>query len=134
MNAQKPYLLTFDTTGSPDLEYIAVAENSTLPFQIKRTHWIYCTPERVARDYHAYHELQQIVIAVHDSIEFVLENVLEKKTKFRLEKSDTRLFFSKMQWRTSNFLHDAILLCVDSTEYNEADYIRSFEEFKSLNK
>ncbi|QNE39091.1 WxcM-like domain-containing protein [Hymenobacter sp. NBH84] len=132
MNVQKPYLLTFDTIGAPDLGYIAVAGNSALPFQIKRTYWIYCTPETVARGHHAHHELQQVVIAVHGSIEFVLENVAGEKTIFHLEKPNVGLYIPEMHWRTINFSHDAVLLCLASTEYNEADYIRDFEVFQAL--
>lgn len=134
MNAQKPYLLPFTTIGSTDLGYIAVAENSALPFPIKRTYWIYYTPETVARGHHAHHELQQVVVAVHGRIEFVLENVAGEKTTFLLEKPDVGLFIPEMHWRTINFSHDAVLLCLASTEYNEADYIRSFAAFKALSK
>ncbi|UOR07288.1 FdtA/QdtA family cupin domain-containing protein [Hymenobacter aerilatus] len=129
---QTPYLLTFDTIGSPDLGYIAVAENSALPFPIKRTYWIYCTPETVLRGHHAHHELQQLVIAVHGRIEFTLENVAGEKSTFLLDAPEVGLFIPEMHWRTINFSHDAVLLCLASTEYNEADYIRSFEEFKSV--
>ena len=44
------------------------------------------------------------------------------------------LFIPKMHWRTISFSRNAVLLCLASAEYDEADYIRDFEEFKSKGK
>lgn len=132
MDVQKPYLIEFPKIGSSGIGYVAVAENSALPFEIKRTYWIYYTPETIARGHHAHYDLQQILIAVSGSIEFVLENVIGEKTIVHLDRPDVGLFVPKMHWRTINFSQNAVLLCLASTEYNEADYIRSFDFFKSL--
>jgi len=132
MHANKPHLLTFPKIGATDLGYIAIAENSALPFEIKRVYWTYCTPETVARGHHAHHELQQVIIAVSGSIEFVLEDVQGNRTTILLDKPDSGLYIPRMYWRTISFSHSAVLLCLASTEYNESDYIRDFNEFKSM--
>ena len=44
------------------------------------------------------------------------------------------LFIPKMHWRTISFSHDAVLLCLSSAEYDEADYIRDFSTFKKIGK
>jgi len=132
MDVQKPYLISFPTIGSSDLGYIAVSESKVLPFEVKRIYWICHTPETVTRGCHAHHEMQQIVIAVSGAIKIVLEDLAGDKMTICLDKPDIGLFIPKMYWRTINFSNDAVLLCLASTEYDELDYIRNFDDFKSL--
>ena len=50
----KPYFIEFPKIGKPDLGYISVAENESLPFQVNRVYWTYFTPEDVMRGGHAH--------------------------------------------------------------------------------
>jgi len=42
------------------------------------------------------------------------------------------LYIPRLYWRTIKFSHNAVLMCLASMEYDEQDYIRSYEEFKLL--
>lgn len=127
---QKPHLIKFSKVGSSNLGYITVAENSYLPFEIKRVYWTYYTPDSVIRGHHAHHNLEQIIFAVSGNIEFVLEDEKGKKLTFLLDKPNIGLYIPRLYWRTINFSHNAVLLCLASIEYEESDYIRDYDKFK----
>jgi dTDP-4-dehydrorhamnose 3,5-epimerase-like enzyme len=123
-------LIQFEKRGSSSLGYITVAEK--LPFQIKRVYWTYYAPHEVIRGHHAHKELEQIIFAVSGSISFELENLKGEKQSFLLDKPNTGLFIPRLHWRTMEFSHNAVLLCLASEEYDEDDYIRDYTAFQSL--
>ena len=53
---------------------------------------------------------------------------------FVLDKPDMGLYMPKLCWHTMQYSHNAVQLVVASSLYNEADYIRSYEDFKALQK
>lgn len=129
---EKPRLVDFSKVGSSNLGYLSIAQNSTLPFEIKRVYWTYFTPDSVVRGHHAHHDLEQMIFAVSGVIEFVLEHVSGDKMNFLLDKPNVGLYIPKMYWRTIKLSHNAVLLCLASLEYDESDYIRSYEAFRAL--
>ena len=131
---EKPQLVEFSKVGSSSLGYLSIAQNSTLPFEIKRVYWTYFTPDSVVRGHHAHYDLEQIIFAVSGTIEFVLEGVDGKTETFLLNRPNLGLYIPKLYWRTINFSHNAVLLCLASMEYDEEDYIRNYEVFLRLKK
>jgi dTDP-4-dehydrorhamnose 3,5-epimerase-like enzyme len=127
-----PSLIDFSKIGSPSLGYISVAQNSKLPFEIKRVYWTYFTPDSVIRGHHAHHELEQIIFATSGRIEFTLEDIYGERQHFVLDSPNRGLYVPRLYWRTIKFSHNAVLLCLASMEYVEEDYIRDFNEFKKL--
>lgn len=127
-----PQLIEFAKIGSSELGYISVAQNSVLPFEIKRVYWTYYTPDSVVRGHHAHWDLEQLIFATNGRIEFVLEDVKGKKTEYVLESPNVGLYIPKLYWRTIKFSHSAVLMCLTSMEYDERDYIRLYSEFIKL--
>lgn len=127
-----PALIEFSKIGSPALGYISVAQNSALPFVIKRVYWTYFTPDSVIRGHHAHHELEQIIFATSGRIEFQLEDTAGATEDFVLDSPNVGLYIPRRYWRTIKFSHNAVLLCLASMEYSEDDYIRDYHEFKQL--
>lgn len=132
MHHKHPHLIEFSKIGKMELGYITVAENSKLPFEIKRVYWTYYTPDSVTRGNHAHYELQQIIFAVSGSIDFTLENTDGEKFSFRLEHPNMGLFIPRRCWREFKLSHNAVLLCLASQEYSEDDYIRDYSVFKNI--
>lgn len=103
-----------------------------LPFEIARTYWIYDVPGGEVRGSHAFKEQQEFIIALSGSFDVVLHDG-EKEEKFSLNRSYYGLYIPKMYWRSlENFSTNSLALIVSDSLYNEEDYVRNFDEFKSL--
>jgi hypothetical protein len=127
-----PQLIEFPKIGSPALGYITVAENSGLPFTVKRVYWTYFTPDSVERGQHAHYALEQVIFATSGRIEFTLEALDGKVETFVLDSPNKGLYIPRGYWRTIKFSHNAVLLCLASLEYDENEYIRDYSAFKAL--
>lgn len=106
-------------------------ENSNqIPFDIKRTYWIYDVPGGEMRGSHAFKESHEFIIALSGSFDVVL-NDGEKEMKFSLNRSYYGLYVPNLLWRSiANFSTNSLALIVSSIPYDAADYIRDFDEFK----
>ena len=130
---KKPRFLAFNKIGSSNLGYISVAENSdNIPFDIKRVYWTYFTPQDVKRGGHSHLELEQVIVAVSGCITFTTEDLEGNKMEFVLDRPDNGLYIPQKIWRDIRFSHNAVLLCMASRVYDEADYIRQYEDFKKM--
>jgi oxalate decarboxylase/phosphoglucose isomerase-like protein (cupin superfamily) len=110
-------------------------ENSNqIPFEIKRTYWIYDVPGGEARGSHAYKENEEFIVALSGSFDVVLDNGQEK-TIYSLNRSYYGLYVPKMYWREmNNFSTNSLALIVSCAEFDETDYIRNYDEFCVLRK
>ena len=108
-------------------------ENSNqIPFDIKRTYWIYDVPGGEIRGSHAFKESHELIVALSGSFDLVL-NDGEKEVKFSLNRSYFGLYVPNLLWRRlENFSTNSFALVVSSVPYNSNDYIRDFDEFKKL--
>jgi len=105
---------------------------SQLPFEIARTYWIYDVPGGDVRGSHAFKEQQEFIIALSGSFDIVL-NDGKSEERFSLNRSYSGLYVPKMYWRRiENFSTNSLALIVSDKVYDDSDYIRNFEEFKSL--
>lgn len=125
----QPYLFEFGKIGDSSIGYISVAEAPTLPFPVKRVYWTYFTPHEVIRGNHAHKKLQQIIVAVAGQITLDVINSNGIKETFHLTKPNQALYIPPMCWRTLQFSHSAVLMCLSSEPFSETDYIRDFNDF-----
>lgn len=103
-----------------------------IPFEIKRTYWIYDVPGGEERGGHAYKENQEFIVALSGSFDVILDDGKEKKT-FSLNRSYYGLYVPKGIWREmKNFSTNSLALVLSSTEYDVDDYVRNYDEFKIL--
>lgn len=107
------------------------AENH-IPFDIKRTYWIYDVPGGETRGGHAYKENEEFIVALSGSFDVVLDDGKERKV-YSLNRSYYGLYVPKMYWREmENFSTNSLALVLSSTEYSESDYIRDYNLFIQL--
>jgi len=112
---------------------LSFAQNNThIPFEIKRTYWLYDVPGGESRGGHAYRETEEFVIALSGSFDVIVDEGKEKKT-FHLNRSYYGLYIPKGMWREmDNFSTNSLALEFASTKYNPEDYIRDYNEFLKL--
>ena len=129
---QQPFLIHFPKIGNSIQGYISVAENSNLPFEVKRVYWTYFTPESVQRGGHAHHDLEQILVAVAGKIIVTTQMPGEQEQRFILETANQGIFLPKYCWHIMEFSHNAVQMCIANMAYEESDYIRDYNDFKKL--
>lgn len=103
-----------------------------IPFEIKRTYWIYDVPGGETRGGHAYKSLQEIVIALSGSFDVHVESKKGAEV-FSLNRSYNALYLPIGTWRSlQNFSTNAVCLVAASAAYDETDYIRDYDQFKTF--
>jgi dTDP-4-dehydrorhamnose 3,5-epimerase-like enzyme len=105
--------------------------NNHIPFEIKRTYWIYDVPGGETRGGHAFREQDEFIVAMSGSFDVIIQLANGRKRKFSLNRSYLGLYVPAGCWRQMlNFSSNSIALVLASTYYDKGDYIRDFEEFK----
>ena len=109
-------------------------QKNQIPFEIKRTYWIYDVPGGEDRGGHAFRENQEVVIALSGAFDVVVDDGDQKKT-FCLNRSYYGLYIPQGLWRTmENFSTNSFALEFGSVAYSADDYIREYDEFLRLKK
>lgn len=102
-----------------------------IPFGIERVYYLYDIPGGVSRGGHAHKNLQQIIVAASGSFDVIIDDGINKKV-INLNWPHFGLYLVPGIWRELiNFSSGAICLVLASLTYEEADYIRDYEEFKN---
>lgn len=128
----KKYL--FPPHGDDRGQLVAIEAMKDLPFEVKRVYYIYDTLPGVRRGFHAHRNLQQILVCVHGSCKILLDNGFEQENVL-LDKPYEGLYIANNMWREMyDFSEGAVLLVLASEHYDEADYIRNYEEFQEFVK
>ena len=109
-----------------------VEQNNHIPFEIKRTYWIYDVPGGESRGGHAYKVADEFIIAISGSFDVTVDDGKEKKS-FTLNRSYYGLFVPKGLWRTmENFSTNSLALEFANTIYDRLDYIDNYDDFQKL--
>lgn len=109
-----------------------VEQLNHIPFEIKRTYWIYDVPGGEDRGGHAYKENQEFIIALSGSFDVIVDDGKAKKV-FTLNRSYYGLYIPNGIWREmTNFSTNSLAVILSSTLYDEKDYIFDYEQYKSI--
>ena len=105
-----------------------------IPFEIKRTYWIYDVPGGEERGGHAFKGNKEFIVALSGAFDVVVDDGENKKT-FSLNRSYYGLYIPQGLWRTmENFSTNSLALEFGSLHYDEADYIYDYEEYLQYRK
>lgn len=100
-----------------------------IPFEIKRTYWIYDVPGGEERGGHAFIQNKEFIVALSGAFDVVVDDGRNKKT-FSLNRSYYGLYVPAGLWREiNNFSTNSLALEFGSEHYSEEDYIREYDEY-----
>ena len=106
-----------------------IEEETHIPFNIERTYWIYDVPGGQVRGGHAFKEQQELIVALSGSFDVHVDDGQEQKV-FSLNRSYYGLYIPKGIWRQmQNFSTNSLAMVLSSTKFDEADYIREYNDF-----
>lgn len=125
-------LLEFPVHGNHEGSLVALEKGDDFPFEIRRVYYVWGTAADVVRGHHSHKELEQVIVATSGSCDFTLDNGREHQT-VKLDKPNVGLYVKGNIWRTfTNFSPDCVVMVLASMHYDEADYIRDYEQFLKL--
>ena len=120
----------FDRRGNLSV----VEEITNIPFEIKRTYWIYDVPGGAVRGGHAYRNNEEFIVALSGSFDVILDNGL-MRTTYSLNRSYYGLYVPKGVWRQMvNFSTNSLALIMASIPFDVEDYIYDYEYFKEMSE
>ena len=114
---------------------LSFAENfKQIPFEIKRTYWLYDVPGGESRGGHADRENEEFIIALSGSFDVVLDDGKERQV-FSLNRSYYGLYVPKGLWREiENFSTNSFALEFASTHYDKGDYVYDYDQFLKMKR
>lgn len=122
----------FPPHGDDRGQLVAIEAMKDLPFEIKRVYYIYDTLPGVRRGFHAHKNLQQILVCVNGSCKIHLDDGSET-AEIALDNPYEGLYIANNMWREMyDFVPGTVLLVLASQYYDEADYIRNYDDFKKM--
>ncbi len=122
----------FPPLGDERGSLVALEAHKTVPFDVKRVYYIFGTKSGVSRGFHAHRSLQQVSVCVTGKCKMVLDDG-QRREEVWLDSPTKGLLIGDLVWREMHdFSPDCVLLVLASDFYNEADYIRSYDEFKRI--
>lgn len=115
-----------------NLTWVQGGEN--VPFDLKRTFYLYDIPGGEARGAHAHKECHQFLIAASGAFEVVLDDGVNKRTVM-LNRPFCGLHIPPGIWAAEQgFSSGSVCLVLASETYEESDYIRNYEDFLAYRK
>tara|TARA_R110001599_G_scaffold62946_1_gene175242 strand:+ start:1496 stop:1897 length:402 start_codon:yes stop_codon:yes gene_type:complete len=121
--------IDFTPLGDERGSLVALEANKQIPFDIKRVYYIYGTQLGVSRGFHAHKALRQVAVCVSGKCKMLLDNGTEKQ-EVSLDSPEKGLLIEHLVWREiHDFSPDCMLLVFADEHYDEADYIRDYDQF-----
>ena len=124
-----PHIINLPKFEDPRGNLSFIEEFKQIPFKIERTYWIYDVPGGQVRGGHAFKVQQELIVALSGSFDVVVDDGKVKQT-YSLNRSYYGLYVPAGIWRQmKNFSTNSLALVLSSTVFDEADYIREYNDF-----
>ncbi len=129
----KPRIIELPRIYDPRGNLTFVENGDTLlPFNVQRVYWVYDVPAGAKRGAHSHHEGQELIVSISGSFNVNLFNGDEWQ-RFTLNRPFQGLYVPPGYWRTlDNFSTGSVCMVLTSTPYDEADYVREYDDFLKI--
>lgn len=123
-------MLEFPQRGD-DRGYLVIVEGGIdIPFDIKRTFYIYGSDPDVVRGQHANRKTKFVLINVAGTSKVKVRDGKGNEAVFSLNRPHTGVYLPEMVWKDMyDFSEDSVLLVLASEHYDAEEYIRDYGEF-----
>jgi hypothetical protein len=122
-------IIDLPVISDPRGDLTFVEGENHVPFPIRRVYYLYNVPVDAERGGHAHRQLEQVVFALSGSFRLKIDDG-ETKTDYWLRDPRRGVLLRRMVWREMDaFSQGAVCMVLASRPYEEADYIRDYEEF-----
>lgn len=122
-------LIDFKIMGDERGYLVALEGEESVPFKIRRVYYIYDTDRYAVRGRHAHYNLEQAIICVSGSCDFILDDGKERVT-IPLNNPAQALYIKNNIWREfTNFSDDCVVMVLANQYYTPDDYIRDYNKF-----
>lgn len=103
-----------------------------LPFEAQRVFFVHGVPSKEVRGEHAHRQCHQFLICISGSVSCIVDDGTTRH-EYVLNNPSMGLHMPPMTWGTQyDYSADAVLVVFASRPYEDADYIRDYEEFRAL--
>ena len=126
-------LINLERHPSDRLGNLSVVEsNTTLPFDLKRTFFIYDVPGGESRGGHAHKEILEFIVAASGSFSVTLDDGVNRRTVL-LNHPYVGLLIQPGIWLTlDDFSSGAVALVMTSDFFSASDHIKDYNDFLQL--
>jgi len=121
--------IDFSILGDERGQLFALEGTKNIPFSIKRVYYLSGTKQGVSRGFHAHRMLEQIAVCVSGRCRMVMDDG-HRREEVWLDSPSRAVRIPRMVWREMHdFSEDCVMLVMASDHYDEADYIRDYNDF-----
>lgn len=100
-----------------------------LPFVPQRVFFVYGVPSKEVRGEHAHRRCEQFLVCLTGRVSCIVDDGTNRR-EYVLDDPSQGLHMPPMTWGTQyNYSPDAVLAVFASEKYDDADYIRDYEQF-----
>ncbi|MDE6310939.1 MAG: FdtA/QdtA family cupin domain-containing protein [Muribaculaceae bacterium] len=116
---------------------LSVVENgpdSPLGYDVRRVFYVFDTPSGAERGGHSHHADHETLVALAGSFDVLLDDgSADGLRRVTLKSPDTALLIPPGIWRSmENFSAGSVCMVLAELPYDEADYVRDYDEFLRL--
>lgn len=123
-------LLEFPKRGDERGHLVIVEGGIDIPFEIKRTFYIYGADKNVIRGQHANRKTEFVLINVAGTSKVKVKDGFGQEKVYNLDRPNIGIYLPTMTWKDMyDFSEDSVLLVLASEHYDASEYIVDYDEF-----
>lgn len=131
----KPKIIQLPKISDPRGNLSFFENLKQIPFEIKRSFWIYDVPGGAERGSHAYYNTEEFIVAISGSFDVILDDGKGNRQTYHMNRSYYGLYVPPMHWcEVVNFSTNSLCMVCASRGYEEEEYLHNFDEFCELVK
>ncbi len=121
--------IVFPDLGDSRGSLVVMDDLAGLPFKIRRAYYLFGSGIKESRGFHAHKTLHQVAVCISGACKMVLDDG-EVRDEFRLNSPFRAIELPPLVWHEMHeFSEDCVLLVLADNYYDEADYLRNYEDF-----